>query len=88
MTLREEIKQTIKESLNKQFAKGATEAGTNIYYSKPIVDQILSLIIKRVKGVENPLRWHDKPKCESFASCEQCTWNEAIQAVIKEVSNG
>ena len=42
--VREEVKRIIKESLNKQFAKGPTEDGTYIYYSESIANQILSLL--------------------------------------------
>ena len=39
--IREEIKDIIKTSLNRQFAAGATADGTYIYYSESIADQIL-----------------------------------------------
>ena len=50
-----------------------------------LIDQVLSLIIKRVKEIENP---YNHPKADYGERAMARSWDEAIQVVIKELSNG
>ena len=55
-------------------------------YAEGLADQIISLFLERVKGIENPHEEHDGIHVWGN-KCDKCSFNEAIQAVIKGVSD-